>query len=231
MGSRPKTEEYSSFSKYKVKSSMSNDVSSKDVSSKDVGCLDTEKVRLENNVIKTNNLIGSVKKSNKKLFDQVKKSYSDLYDENDKKVWKKYKVLVDLDDSTVNKIVKIVTNDTIMRFYDHLPGSWGTLSVLTTMDENNLVEVIEEGRITPTSTKSSVMKIRDEYKDKESGSDDKSKDKESTEWVVNQLWINLDELDVSDEDRSKIQSMFDELKGYGFTIIEDKESESYDTDV
>ena len=130
MGSRPKTEEYSSFSKYKVKSSMSKDVSSKDVSSKDVGCLDTEKVRLENNVIKTNNLIGSVKKSNKKLFDQVKKSYSDLYDENDKKVWKKYKVLVDLDESTVNKIVKIVTNDTIMRFYDHLPGSWGTLSVL-----------------------------------------------------------------------------------------------------
>jgi len=79
-------------------------------------------VMLNEYVMTTNQLIGSVKKYNKKLFDQVKLSYSDLYDEKDKKCWKRYKVLVDLDDSTINKIVKIVTNDTIMKFYDQLPS-------------------------------------------------------------------------------------------------------------
>ena len=171
----------------------------------------------------TNQLIGSVKKYNKKLFDQVKLSYSDLYDEKDKKSWKRYKVLVDLDDSTINKIVKIVTNDTIMKFYDQLPSSWGTLSVLTTMGEDDMVEVIESGRIKPTSTKKEVKEVRDEYQGKQSQSGDTTKDKELE---VNQLWINLDELNLSTEDRVRIEKLFTELEGYGFTIIDDKESQS-----
>jgi hypothetical protein len=174
----------------------------------------------------TNQLIGSVKKYNKKLFDQVKLSYSDLYDEKDKKVWNQYKVLVDLDTSTINKIVKIVTNDTIMKFYDQLPSSWGTLSVLTTMGEDDMVEVIESGRIKPTSTKKEVKEVRDEYQGKQSQSGDTTKDKELE---VNQLWINLDELNLTTEDRVRIEKLFNELEGYGFTIFNDKESQSDDS--
>ena len=44
-------------------------------------------VMLNEYVMTTNQLIGSVKKYNKKLFDQVKLSYSELYDEKDTKVW------------------------------------------------------------------------------------------------------------------------------------------------
>ena len=161
----------------------------------------------------TNQLIGSVKKYNKKLFDQVKLSYSDLYDEKDKKCWKRYKVLVDLDDSTINKIVEIVTNDTIMKFYDQLPGSWGTLSVLTTMGEDDMVEVIESGRINTKSTKKEVKEVRDEYQGKQSQSGDTTKDKESLE--VNQLWINLDQLNVCTEERVRIEKLFQEFEGYG----------------
>ena len=183
-------------------------------------------VMLNEYVKTTNQLIRSVKKYNKKLFDQVKKSHSDLYDEKDKKPWKRYKVLVDLDDSTINKIVKIVTNDTIMKFYDQLPSSWGTLSVLTTMGDDDMVEVIESGRINTKSTKKEVKEVRDEYQGKQSQSGDTTKDKELE---VNQLWIDLDELNVSDEDRVQIEKLFTELEGYGFTILNEKESQSNDS--
>ena len=183
-------------------------------------------VMLNEYVKTTNQLIGSVKKYNKKLFDQVKLSYSDLYDEKDKKSWKRYKVLVDLDDSTINKIVKIVTNDRIMKFYDQLPSSWGTLSVLTTMGDDDMVEVIESGRINSKSTKKEVKEVRDEYQGKQSQSGDTTKDKELE---VNQLWINLDELNLSTEERVRIEKLFQELEGYGFTIIDDKESQSDDS--
>ena len=195
-----------------ARDSMSNEVSNE--------------VMLNEYVTTTNQLIGSVKKYNKKLFDQVKLSYSELYDEKDTKVWNKYKVLVDLDNSTINKIVKIVTNDTIMRNYDRLPVSWGTLSVLTTMGEDDMVEVIESGRINTTSTKKEVKEVRDEYQGKQSQSGDTTKDKELE---VNQLWINLDELNLSTEQRVRIEKLFMELEGYGFTILNDKESQSDDS--
>ena len=183
-------------------------------------------VMLNEYVMTTNQLIGSVKKYNKKLFEQVKKSYSELYDEKDTKVWNKYKVLVDLDNSTINKIVKIVTNDTIMRNFERLPGSWGTLSVLTTMGDDDMVEVIESGRINTKSTKKEVKEVRDEYQGKQSQSGDTTKDKELE---VNQLWINLDELNLSTEERVRIEKLFQELEGYGFTILNEKESQSNDS--
>ena len=193
--------------------------------SKDVSNEVNGDVMLNEYVTTTNQLIGSVKKYNKKLFEQVKKSYSELYDEKDTKVWNKYKVLVDLDNSTINKIVKIMNNDSVMRNYDRLPGSWGTLSVLTTMEEKDLMEVIESGRLNPSSTKKEVMEIRDEYQGEQS-SGDTTKDKELE---VNQLWINLDELNLSTEQRVRIEKLFMELEGYGFTILNDKESQSDDS--
>ena len=195
--------------------------------SKDVSNEVNGDVMLNEYVTTTNQLIGSVKKYNKKLFEQVKKSYSELYDEKDTKVWNKYKVLVDLDNSTINKIVKIVNNDTIMRNFERLPGSWGTLSVLTTMGEDDMVEVIESGRINTTSTKKEVKEVRDEYQGEQSESGDTTKDKEY--WEVNRLWINLDELNLSTEERVRIEKLFQELEGFGFTIINDKDSQSDDS--
>ena len=176
----------------------------------------------------TNEIIGSVKKYNKKLFDQVKQSYQDLYDEKKKESWILYKMRVQLDESTIRKIVKIVKNDTIMKFYDQLPGSWGTLYDLTTMEESDLLESIEKELIKPTSTKKQVKEVRDQYRGKESDSDDSSKDKES-ELEVNHLWIDLDELEVTDDQRVRIEELFNELETYGFTILNDKESQSDDS--
>ena len=114
-----------------------------------------------------------------------------------------------------------------MRNFERLPGSWGTLSVLTTMGDDDMVEVIESGRINTTSTKKEVKEVRDEYQGKQSQSGDTTKDKESLE--VNQLWIDLDELDVSSEERVRIEKLFQELEGYGFTILNEKESQSDDS--
>jgi DNA replicative helicase MCM subunit Mcm2 (Cdc46/Mcm family) len=193
---------------------------SKDVNSK-------EDVKVYGYVKTTNEIIGSVKTYNKKLFDQVKQSYQDLYVEKNTKPWRKYKLDVELDESTINKIVKIVNNPTIMKFYDQLPGSWGTLSVLTTMNETDLIEVIESGRIKPNSTKKEVKEVRDEYQGKKSNSGDTSKDKQT--WEVNQLRIDLTKLEVTDEQRVRIQELFEELETFGFVVLNDKESQSDDS--
>jgi hypothetical protein len=203
---------------------------SKDVNSNE---MKNEDVLVGDYIRSTNELIGSIKKYNKELFHKVKESYENLYNptlkssDEKNKGWKRYKLDVHLDESTINKIVKIVKNDTIMKFYDQLPGSWGTLSVLTTMEQSDLMEIIESGRITPTSTKKEVLEIRQQYKGKQSNSGDTSNDKESLE--VNHLWIDLDVLEVSDEERVLIEKLFNELEGYGFTILNDKESQSDDS--
>jgi len=196
--------------------------------------VENKNVMVQDYINSTNELVGSIKKYNKQLFDIVKQSYESLYDDSVKmshdnnKGWRKYKLEVELDESTINKIVKIVKNDTIMKFYDQLPGSWGTLSVLTTMESGHIEESIESKDITPSSTKIEVLKIREKYRGKESDSDDSSKDKDS-ELEVNHLWIDLDELKVTDEQRVRIEELFNELETYGFRILNDKESQSDDS--
>jgi hypothetical protein len=196
--------------------------------------VENKNVMVQDYINSTNELVGSIKKYNKQLFDIVKQSYESLYDDSVKmshdnnKGWRKYKSEVELDESTINKIVKIVKNDTIMKFYDQLPGSWGTLSVLTTIESGHIEESIESKDITPSSTKVEVLKIREKYRGKESDSDDSSKDKDS-ELEVNHLWIDLDELKVTDDQRVRIEKLFKELENYGFKILNDKESQSDDS--
>jgi len=196
--------------------------------------VENKNVMVQDYINSTNELVGSIKKYNKQLFDIVKQSYESLYDDSVKmshdnnKGWRRYKDDVELDESTIRKIVKIVKNDTIMKFYDQLPGSWGTLYDLTTMEESDLLESIKKGLIKPTSTKKQVKEVRDQYRGKESDSDDSSKDKDS-ELEVNHLWIDLDELKVTDEQRVRIEELFNELETYGFRILNDKESQSDDS--
>ena len=57
-------------------------------------------------VDETNKVFGSVKKYNGRLFDVVRESYDNLKD--DQEELDRYKVLIDIDRSTINKIIKII---------------------------------------------------------------------------------------------------------------------------
>ena len=113
-------------------------------------------VRVGTNVSATNLVLVGVRSSREKLFEVVK----DAVDELTVKEFKEYKVLVDMDASTLNKIVKIIDNDTITKFMDDLPGSWGSLYALTSVDKGDLVSAIEDGKINRRSTLAEIRELK-----------------------------------------------------------------------
>ena len=165
-------------------------------------------VRVATNVSATNLVLDGVRSSRRKLFEVVKDAVVEL----STKEFKEYRDLIDLDPSTINKIVKIIENDTITKFMDDLPGSWGSLYALTSMDQGDLVSAIEDGSINRRST---LAEIR-ELKGKQSSPvQNKDADKEIS---VNTCWVDLDALEVSQKDRIKIIALLGELYAFGIEI-------------
>ena len=165
-------------------------------------------VRVGTNVSATNQVLGEVRSSRRKLFEVVKDAVVEL----STKEFKEYKDLIDLDPSTINKIVKIIENDTITKFMDDLPGSWGSLYALTSMDQGDLVSAIEDGSINRRST---LAEIR-ELKGKETSPvQNKDADKEIS---VNTCWVDLDALNLSGKERVKITGLLGELYAFGIEI-------------
>ena len=165
-------------------------------------------VRVATNVSATNLVLDGVRSSRRKLFEVVKDAVVEL----STKEFKEYRDLIDLDPSTINKIVKIIENDTITKFMDDLPGSWGSLYALTSMDQGDLVSAIEDGSINRRST---LAEIR-ELKGKQSSPvQQKDADKEIS---VNTCWVDLDALEVSQKDRIKIIALLGELYAFGIEI-------------
>ena len=165
-------------------------------------------VRVATNVSATNLVLDGVRSSRRKLFEVVKDAVVEL----STKEFKEYKDLIDLDPSTINKIVKIIENDTITKFMDDLPGSWGSLYALTSMDQGDLVSAIEDGSINRRST---LAEIR-ELKGKETSPvQNKDADKEIS---VNTCWVDLDALNLSGKERVKITGLLGELYAFGIEI-------------
>ena len=165
-------------------------------------------VRVATNVSATNLVLDGVRSSRRKLFEVVKDAVVEL----STKEFKEYRDLIDLDPSTINKIVKIIENDTITKFMDDLPGSWGSLYALTSMDTSDLLSAIEDGSINRRST---LAEIR-ELKGKETSPvQNKDADKEIS---VNTCWVDLDELNLSDKERVKITGLLGELYAFGIEI-------------
>jgi hypothetical protein len=165
-------------------------------------------VRITSNVIATNQVLGEVRGNHKKLFEVVKDAFTELSTPE----FKEYRSQVDLDPSTINKIVKIIENDTISKFMDRLPISWGSLYALTSMDATDLVNAIEDGSINARTTLKEINGLKG--KQSSSGSN-KSADKKI---FVNTCWVDLDALEVSQKDRVKITALLGELYSFGIEI-------------
>lgn len=166
---------------------------------------------------KTNLVVNEVKKSNQKLFDVVKTAYLDL--KHNKKELGRYKTLVDIDRSTINKIINIVENDTLLKFADQLPVSWSSLYAISSIQCDDLLEAITNKKITSTSTLAEISKVRNEYQGKESDSaennhKDKNSDVSSSTsddkvfeevYTTNYLKVDVDELENELNQKQKVQ--------------------------
>ena len=164
------------------------------------------------NVSATNQVLGEVRGNHKKLFEVVKDAFTELSTPE----FKEYRSQVDLDVSTFNKIVKIIENDTISKFMDELPISWGSLYALTSMDATDLVNAIENGSINRRST----LKDINGLKDKKSRPVQKGADKDTDVGEVkeNYLKVDLDALNLSKEQANEVKSLLLKLHNFGISV-------------
>jgi len=171
-------------------------------------------------VLTTDLAFGDMQKSQKKLFDVVKDAYLDLKD--DDKALGKYKTNVKCDRSSINKIITIVKNDTLVRFSEKLPVSWATLYAVSKFEKDDLVDAIEQKKIDCESTLAEVNKVRSEYPSsgKESSANADPKAKRSTNEIeVNTCWVDLDALpNLSKKDRQQVVDLLAQIHSYGIQV-------------
>jgi len=148
--------------------------------------------------------------SNRNVFDVVKQTYDALQQEKPEYL-KAYKLLVDMDRSTINKIIKIVSNDIIMSNLDKLPVSWGTLCLLTSLKDDKLQSLIDAKTITKSSTQSEIRLVKD-------GNNNSDDGYVTTTAYPNFMVIDLNVLSLNKKDRLKVEGLLSELTDYGFEI-------------
>jgi len=169
-------------------------------------------------VSETNHAIANYRASQDGLFDAVRDAYFELKD--DKEAMSKYKVLVDIDRSSINKIIAIVSNDTLIKFSKKLPVSWGTLYAVSKLETDNLVDAIEGKKLHPTSTLAQVKEVISSYSGKQSNDGEKKKaPKKSNDIEVNTCWVDLDELpNLSKKDSLTLIGLLGQLYAFGIQV-------------
>lgn len=105
-------------------------------------------------VTKVNAAFRKVRKTNASLFESVHNAY-DLLATDWKKDWARFKLDVDCDTSTFNKIVKIVKTEFVMSNIDQLPVAWSVLYgiALQTKDHLGMLQVaLDNGELNNRTT-------------------------------------------------------------------------------
>lgn len=169
-------------------------------------------------VLQTNLAIEDTKQAQLRLFDVVKDAYLELKD--DVKGLNKYKTLVNIDRSSINKIIQIVENDTLMKLRKQLPISWGTLYAVSRMEADQIADAVDSKKIDCDSTLVEVNQVRDLYIGKQSSDGEKKKaPKKSNEIEVNTCWVDLEELpNLSKKDTNSLIGLLGELMNFGIQV-------------
>ena len=183
---------------------------------------------VKQHVKETNRALGGFRKCNGQLFKSVEKAYFALKDS--KAELKEYKKNVDCDRSSINKIIAIVCNDTIMKLLDMLPTSWGSLYSLTKIDDDELIDLIEKGKLHKKITLDEIRILREGLEAKSTDesdstvSDKTSEDDSSTgDDKVSEEYYPVNTLIVDRSKFTKIQykrirNLLDQLQKEGFEI-------------
>ena len=156
----------------------------------------------------TNRAVASVNASTKKLYEVVRDAYHDL--KHDKHALKRYKANINLDESTVRKMIAIAKNETIMSNQKVLPVAYSVLYAISRIEESKLREAIKANKFRPIMTLKEVNELRKDIADKTSVkdvSDDKTtvRTKEKSKQInrgthtisVNTMKIDTQKLNLS----------------------------------
>jgi hypothetical protein len=173
-------------------------------------------------VLKTNKKLREIKKANASLFEIVREAVTEL--QGDQKALSKYKMDVDCDRSSVNKIIKITESDFVMTNLDNLPSGWAVLDVIARKSRKTdivaLEAAIESGQL---SSKTTLKEAREFFKKLEESNDPALKAEFSNIndqplSPIGSKVITFNEADFSEEERAKIVPLVEQLKSFGFEI-------------
>lgn len=131
--------------------------------------------KVETLIKDTNRAVKSVNTSTKKLYEVVRDAYHELKD--DKHALKKYRANIDLDESTVRKMIAIAKNKTIMSNQNVLPVAYSVLYAISRIEEPTLQDAIKANMFRPIMTLQEVNELRTKLANKTSvqeTSDDKT---------------------------------------------------------
>ena len=162
-----------------------------------------EKV-VNNHIRKTNKAFTSITKSNKSLFDVVRDAYDELKEYP--KSLQLYKLSIDCDNSTFNKIVNVSRSNFVRDNIEKLPTAWSVLYIIAKNEEehsNIFAAALESGELTKKSSGKEVMNLIYTTPKKVG----------SIENVIR--WNSAA---FSDHELERIIELMDELKSLGFIV-------------
>jgi len=185
------------------------------------------KSKIEQTVInsfvrKTNTKLRGVKKANASLFETVREAVKEL--QGDTEALRKYKMDVDCDRSTVNKIIKITESDFVMANLNNLPSGWAVLDVIARksaqIDLVALETAIESGQL---STKTTLKEAREFFKKLEESQDsavvaELANSNDQAVAPSGSKVITFNEADFDEQERAQVLSLVEQLKSFGFEI-------------
>jgi len=108
-------------------------------------------------IAKMNEVIATIRKGKKRQFDIFTEAYSSLSPSE----FEVFKTEINLDKSSINKMIRICSSAFTVSNFDKLPTSWATLYVISGMNEDMVSTLISDEKITVKTTKEELLLLRD----------------------------------------------------------------------
>lgn len=115
----------------------------------------------QEHVSNVNDALGAARHSAKMLFRAFRSAYELMHDSHPTD-WRRFRKEIRCDESTINKMTKIVRSTFVMSNLDLLPEAWSTLYRIALISEEevpSLEEALREGELTPRSRLSDVLRL------------------------------------------------------------------------
>ena len=156
-------------------------------------------------VTEMNTAIASVKNSNKSMFEIFLEAQKCLSEKNRKQ----FKKDIHLERSTINKMTKICEKDAIVENLEKLPFAWSSLYVLANLDNDVIYKLVDENKITVSSTMKEIKDLKNQLNDAEKAVEDKTED----EPVLFEFSVKQKK-EVPEAEKNHVLDLLEELSDY-----------------
>jgi hypothetical protein len=115
----------------------------------------------KHHVAAVNDALSKSSQSSKILFEAFRGAYDAMYEAH-RNDWKKFRLDLECDASTINKMIKIVQSDFVMTNLHRLPNAWSTLYKISKLARDHaeaLNRALDEGELTRRSNLGVVTKL------------------------------------------------------------------------